>query len=289
MSGSRIDHPLVLAYLRELDAALARLPAERASELREQITAHLDEALRSGAEDSDVVRTLGRLGSPADLVAEAGPAEPAATELLASLAHRARWRIARVHWWTWVIAAIVLALAGTGIGYLTAYLSVGGLQEGTSGGWWYAQDYNREVDTSADGAMQTTVPIRDGQQQGLALDLYNPTNFTQTVLGPAGGQYLGADSPGSQSATLSVSVPNRDIDMGGFNRQVRFTLPGSIPPHQERLLRVLWVSDVCLGQGDTEGINLLYLTVRVGWFTRTETVPLIQGWYLSGPSHGRCG
>lgn len=36
------------------------------------------------------------------------------------------------------------------------------------------------------------------------------------------------------------------------------------------------------------GIDTLNLRVRVGWFTRTEVVQQ-QGWYLLGPSHGRCG
>jgi hypothetical protein len=85
-----------------------------------------------------------------------------------------------------------------------------------------------------------------------------------------------------------VSVPNRDVDNGGLIRNVRFTLPGVIPPHQIRLVRVLWTSDVCLGKGGSSGIDQLYLRVRVGWFTRTEIVQLTQGWYLSGPSHGRC-
>ena len=45
MSGTALDHPLVRDYLRDLDQALAALPPEQASELTEQITAHLDEAL----------------------------------------------------------------------------------------------------------------------------------------------------------------------------------------------------------------------------------------------------
>jgi hypothetical protein len=40
MSGTGVDHRLVPAYLRDLDAALGLLPADRARELRDQITAH---------------------------------------------------------------------------------------------------------------------------------------------------------------------------------------------------------------------------------------------------------
>jgi hypothetical protein len=43
MSGTMLEHPLVRDYLRRLDAACAGLPAARTGELREQITAHLEE------------------------------------------------------------------------------------------------------------------------------------------------------------------------------------------------------------------------------------------------------
>ena len=74
MSGTVLDHWLVRDYLRELDAAMRGLPAVQARELKEQITAHLDDALRPDAGDEEVAATLSRLGSPAGLAAEAGAA-----------------------------------------------------------------------------------------------------------------------------------------------------------------------------------------------------------------------
>ena len=55
----------------------------------------------------------------------------------------------------------------------------------------------------------------------------------------------------------------------------------------ERLVRVLWTSDLCLQRGESNGIDVLYLRVRVGWFTKVEAIPQ-EAWYLLGPSHGRC-
>jgi len=52
MSGTVLDHWLVRGYLRELDAVMRGLPAAQARELREQITAHLDDALRSASDES---------------------------------------------------------------------------------------------------------------------------------------------------------------------------------------------------------------------------------------------
>ncbi len=117
----------------------------------------------------------------------------------------------------------------------------------------------------------------------------NDSRWTQTVLGPATGS---GDSLGSaaQTAQIGVNAPNRNLDNGGgFTTGVKFVPPGAIPPGQTRLVRVLWTSTVCMpSKGEAIGINQLVLRVRVGWITRIETVNLDQGWYLAGPSQGRC-
>ncbi|MGO8961214.1 MAG: hypothetical protein ACLQFR_28165 [Streptosporangiaceae bacterium] len=69
---------------------------------------------------------------------------------------------------------------------------------------------------------------------------------------------------------------------------VKFVLPESIPPHQIRMLRVLWTSSACLMKGSWQGIDRLELQVRAGWITRIETIDLGQAWARTGPSHGRC-
>ena len=45
-----LEHLLVAGYLRDLDAALADLPAAAAAELAEQLRAHLEEALTPDAD-----------------------------------------------------------------------------------------------------------------------------------------------------------------------------------------------------------------------------------------------
>src|SRR5258708_14888284 len=110
MNGTGLDHRLVRDYLRELDAALATLPAARARELRQQITAHLDEALPPGADDQGVAATLGRLGSPTDVAAEAGAAVPA--RLSAVIRATAGARLARVGRRTGLKLGAAGALAG---------------------------------------------------------------------------------------------------------------------------------------------------------------------------------
>jgi hypothetical protein len=102
MSGTVLDHWLVRGYLRELDAVMRGLPAAQARELKEQITAHLDDALRPDAGDYEVAATLSRLGSPADLAAEAG----AASGSSGPRSTLSGWRLATVIGVLAVIAAV---------------------------------------------------------------------------------------------------------------------------------------------------------------------------------------
>lgn len=280
MSRTSLRHELVLGYLSQLDAALRGVPAAQARELREQIAAHLDDALPPDADDEQVAAVLGRLGSPAELAA------PLAAR--ARTRARLRYRLAQVRGRTWGVVGVIVVVAGIVAGYLVYYLTPGALEFGGASGWWYPQDYNRQVFTNADGATQTTVPLRDGERQGFFVAIDNPTGVTQTILGPAYGRGVPWDSPGSAVVQIAVSVPNLNIDRGGSSRSVRFTLPGVIPPGQIRLVRVLWTSDTCLVGGAASSIDTLALRVRVGWFTRTEIIPLDQAWAVTGHGNASC-
>jgi hypothetical protein len=287
MSGTALDHRLVRDYLRELDKAMRGLPDTQARELKEQITAHLEDALPPDADDEQITAVLDRLGSSAELAADAehpGVTSPAARGVARVWLRR---RLTQVCRRTWTIVGVIAVLAGTATGYLIYYGAPGPLQMGDVSGWWYPRDYLHEVDTTADGANQTTVPVRSGQRQGFFVSIYNPTGVTETILGPAYGPDVPMDSPGQGIGQIGVSVPNLNIDRGGSSRSVRFTLPGVIPPHQMREIRVLWTSNACM-VGGTAYIDELSLRVRVGWFTRTEIIPLDQAWALAGPSHGQC-
>ena len=114
MSGTTLDHRLVRDYLRELDKAMRGLPDTQARELKEQITAHLDDALQPGAGDREVAATLSRLGSPADLAAEAGAASGSSGPGAALSGRRVRWRLAAIIAVPTVIAAVLGALQISG-------------------------------------------------------------------------------------------------------------------------------------------------------------------------------
>jgi hypothetical protein len=69
---------LVEDYLRRLDAAAARLPSDRRTELVSEIREHLQEGLRQSPTDDEVsVRNLlERLGPPEEIVTEAADSTP---------------------------------------------------------------------------------------------------------------------------------------------------------------------------------------------------------------------
>jgi hypothetical protein len=70
--------PLVDDYLRRLDAAASRLPADQREELVSEIRDHLQEALRQtpAGDQAAVPNALERLGSPEEIVAAAADPAP---------------------------------------------------------------------------------------------------------------------------------------------------------------------------------------------------------------------
>jgi hypothetical protein len=280
MSGTALDHPLVRGYLQELDSALAELPAAQASELTEQITAHLDDALAPDTDDEEVAAVLRRLGRPADLAAEAAASTGSGAGTAASPAGRRRRRLGRRSWTAIGAAVAIVAAVAAVIGYVVVVKSITPIQARGPSSWWFRQDVARATYAEADGARQTSVPIRSGQMQGLAVTLYNPTDWTQTIL----GQWDGSNAPGNAERSRITVATSSGRDF----RSLRYARPGSIPPHQSRWVRLMWISNACLDKGTGQGNDGLALQVRVGGLDRVENISLRQGWYVMGPNQGPC-
>jgi hypothetical protein len=284
MTGTPLGHPLVRSYLDELDAALAALPQVQARELREQITGHLEDALTPAVGEQEVAEMLRRLGSPAALAAEAAePAEPGKLQVAAAPGGRVphRGQVPRPRW---QVSALIAA-AIIGAGYLIAVESAPALQPAGGSRWWYPLDVRRSVWTSEPtGETVMSTPIRSGQMQGFIVTIRNPSDWTQTVLGPA--PYM--LTPGGPTGIQIAVAGNRTIDEGGLTiNGLSFASPGSIPPHQIRALRVLWLTTTCQEQGASMLVNRLDLRVRVGGVTRTEVITLDDYWTLTGASAGQ--
>jgi hypothetical protein len=274
MNGAVLKNPLVRGYLRELNAACATLPAGRARELREQITAHLAEALPPGASYAEVEAELRRLGPARSLAAEAAGPLPSSAVI------RLRNRLSRLRWWAWTsIAAVVILIAG-GATYLNSVIGAEPLLQGGIGTWWFPQDHNAHgTTTSAAGVTQISVPERWGQQQGIVVGVSNMSDWTQTIIGPSADSLPGSLSPVQFAVGSGPPVGDSDTAWTG---QTRWNLPGSIPPHSYRLLRILWTSRVCLTPGATMSLKSVTLRVRVGLVTRTENIQLAIAWGLTG-------
>ena len=272
MSDTVLEHPLVREYLRELDKASLTLPATQARELREQIAAHLEEALPPGARPEQVRDEIGRLGRPRSLAAAAAGPAPR------PVAARVRVRLARVRWWTWVLVAALTGIVGSALAYTLLALNAAPLSQGFETAWYYPQDRARSVTTQAGVDTQYTVPIRFGQEQGILVTIRNDSDWTQTVLG------IGPDWSPFTFLPIQVAIGSgKWADFGSGAGPVSWSSPGSIPPHSLRVLRVLWTSNVCMGtDGGWSSFQYVPLTVRVGVFTRTEDVPLLASFALTG-------
>ena len=267
MSETALVHPLVAGYLILFDAEASVLPVPRARELREQVVAHIEDAVGPDASDEEIAAVLRGLGSARALV----------TEAVAATGKR-HWA-ARVGWKGWIPIGVLLLVVAAVSGY---YIKLDSMEhvaplfvEGLSG-WWYPPDYNREVTTEADGATQTTVPIRPGQRQGYFIQVFNFTDMTQTVLG-SNLQGFGPNGGTDAQVTLSTTDPYLS---GNDPHALRYALPVSIPPGQSRNLRIVWVSHGCLSKLNQAGMDSVELQVRVGWTTRTEYIQFNEGFYL---------
>ena len=206
MSDTVLEHPLVREYLRQLSVACAYLPLAQARELREQIAAHLDEALPPGASFNEVSAELTRLGSPRSLAAAAaGPGRR-------SLPRRLRNRLGRVRWWSWAALAVVFATAVSTVTYVLIVDSVQQLGQGGASFWYVPQDRARQVETAAGGVTELAVPERFGQEQGFVVTFINDSDWTQTILGAARTGWRSAirpsRSPSATSGTPTSGAPS---------------------------------------------------------------------------------
>ena len=291
MSDPLLANPLVRGYLRQLDEACAGLPYAQARELHEQIAGHLEDALPPDAPDADVKAELTRLGTPRSLAAEAAGITPARFPHLQPALRKVRRRVGRVRWWTWAVIAVLVPALGTGAGFLISMETAPPLNVlGT--GWLYPADQAKAVDAQVDGATglvsQTTVPIRSGQRQGIALGVWNNSDWTQQIRGTDPGW----DGGFFTDVVVAVETGPYMHDNGAAKHgtPIYYVAGAAIPPHSYRLVQVSWTADGCGIRNSATSFSVLPLTVHVGTVTRTEDVDLDgQTFALQGPAQAECG
>lgn len=278
MSGTVLEHPLVREYLRALDAACAGLPVAQARELHEQLAAHLDEALPPGATEAAVRAELTRLGRPRSLAVEA--ASPGQHPVLRKLGNRLR----RVRRWVWAATGLLTLAIGAGIGFLISMDTAASLYS-SGAGWLYPVDQAHAVETSADAITQTTVPVRAGQRQGIVIFVWNPSDWTQVILGP--GSHWQPFSIQPIQVTVQTG-PDLNAAGNALSGGSSYVSPGAIPPHSARWVHLTWTSDLCMGNGEAI-LDMIPLQVRVGVITKTEVITPVEAFALQGPTRVKCG
>jgi hypothetical protein len=269
--------PQVVEYLRALDIALARLPRDDAAELRQQIVEHLDESVGANASDQQIAEVLDRLGRPEELVAESLGAKPR------------RWwpRVRAWSWHRWAIVALVVAVLGSGIGYVVNMAVQPALQSSCQPcGWYYQRDSAHEHDIDNLTGDEMTAPDRPGQLQGLVFTIDNTSRWPETVLGVASRSDIGVGN--SHAPTIAVGTANAALT--GLYRSTRYVVaPAVVPPGQVRFLRVTWRSEHCnLAKGATVGTDTFGIRVRIGWFTHVQDLQIPETFALVGVARPNC-
>ena len=155
-----------------------------------------------------------------------------------------------------------------------------------SAGWLYRADQVRAVDTSADTVTQTTVPVRSGQRQGIAMLVVNNSNWTQVILGPGPRWYSFSWEPVQVTVETGPHLNEVGTVLSGGSS---YLSPGAIPPHSARWVHLTWTSDLCMEDSGEAIIDSIPLQVRVGVITRTEDITPVEAFALQGPGQGKCG
>ncbi|MHB1931084.1 MAG: HAAS signaling domain-containing protein [Acidimicrobiales bacterium] len=274
-SADVLDAPLVEEYRRQLEAALRRLPPSEAERLREQIDAHLRDAIARDAGDSAVREVLRRLGSPEEVVA-AAVAEGAAGPLRpprVGLGHRLR----RMRRRTLAIVVVALALSGALLGWGIDYASSPSLVFDGEAGWWPAQ--GPATITQIGNLAQSAVPFAFGKTQGFFVVLHNPSGWSQTIVGLPPYTQSMAVSP------LHIRLALFEIDHQGLPTAYRYhELPFTIPPGGYAFLREYWTTYDCTSAGVTTSTDAVVFQVRVGGLSvRRETISVDPVFALVAP------
>ncbi len=288
MTNTSTANPKLRSYLRDLEVALSVLPRDRATELREQITSHLFEALPESPTDEDVSGALAELGPVETVVSEA------VRGVRVGPARRLFVRLRRIRWWWWVLLGVFLAGGGTLIGLVVSWETSAPLGFYSGLYTWWGPNVHHEVNSSANGQDQSTIAVEPGKTQGFVVQITNLGPWAQTVLGVASTVAGPMDVPspivgpggGLEHITVS-SACGRDECGHIYSLTYRSTV--TVPPGQTRLLRVLWRPKKCWMSPGAVGIQSeVSLKVRVGWVTRTEVIQLPQGFALAGTSSEGC-
>ena len=281
---SVLAHPAVATYLDELDRALRGSSAPHAGDLRDQVRAHIEDALAPDATDAEIEATLARLGRPERLAV--GEDEPPATVVYAIPSLTVWLRHRHRSFWAAIVAAVALLIAATVAVTVETHVAP---MEATCFPCAFAfpQDRLHMRDPSAFDLNHMIVTQRFGEDQAISFALYNPSRYAQVV----SGGVLDAPSLEPQSLDISTVGPGHENPIGEWPRHFT-TGDVSVPSHSYRQVVMHLVQDQCALPGNTMTYRSVELKVVTLGVTRTDNAQIGESFTIVGSSashHCRMG
>jgi hypothetical protein len=168
-------------------------------------------------------------------------------------------RSRRPRWWLWsaLIAVVLTCLTTASVVAVRHYRYAPALRCA-----WAGATPGSVSNSHADGHSQMTVAAT-GARQAFLVDIVNDSSVTQTILGLA--------DPGGPSVYRPTLQAGLEAPTQGMTQAHYASGPLAVPPHGRAALRFSFRS-VCVAEGGTVYWDALKLRVRVGAFTRTESV-----------------
>ena len=246
MSGTALDHPLVRDYLRDLGQALAVLPpgaGQRADRADHRPPGRGPAARHHRRRDRGRPGPAGPPGRPG----RRGHGRPTPRSRPGQPAERRRLRWPRLGWRRWTAIGAAVLIVAAGAGYLIAMATTAPIQ--------FANVYCLVVPAGLHprgrhpGRRETADHGADPLRP--AAGVCHHHHQSKRLARDRARARLRSGQPGSRSVQIGVSPLN--VDNGGFpTRRLRFYRPFTIPPHQTRILRVMWTSDHLPAPGPDE-------------------------------------
>lgn len=191
---------------------------------------------------------------------------------------------ARRWWILGVSVTIVLAVNAAVALFVSRYAFAQPLSNPGGGYSWAAPD-NEHVTFARQGdSTVLVVPVRPGHVQSFYFNIRNDTPVAQTILGLAGGSSVTDARFTAEPESFAVATVTDDrLNQADFTYRPG---PVTLPPHSDRFVRLSIHRMTCPGW-TYQWFDSVSLRVRVGAFTRTETVRLTGTIFeLSRPTTG---
>ena len=190
----------------------------------------------------------------------------------------------RRRWLRWVAAAsaVVLVTGGVTTAFAVSFHYLHAPMLSADGGGWVSPSGATAQQVQAGPYTASIQELTPGKWETFEVDVYNPSDVTQTILGLTDAAELG-------NAQMKAEPERLTIASGDDRTEATFgTKPVTLHPRQSAMLQLsILASKLNATPCDFQWWQDISLQVRVGAFTRTEDVSFeYLIWELRAP--GKC-